>query len=116
MFRNYLKIALRNLWKNKGFSAINILGLSVGIATCLLITLYVADELSYDKYNDKVSRIYRVNVDLKFGGAEQKFAVAAAPLAFTMVKEYPQIENAVRCRGYDLPLLKKVIRILKRTG
>jgi putative ABC transport system permease protein len=107
MFRNYLKIAFRNLWKNKGFSAINILGLSVGIATCLLITLYVADELSYDKYNDKASRIYRVNVDLKFGGAEQKFAVAAAPLAFTMVKEYPQIENAVRFRGYGPSVIKK---------
>lgn len=107
MFRNYLKVALRNLWKNKAFSAINILGLSVGIATCLLITLYVLDELSYDAYNDKADRIYRVDVDLKFGGAEQKFAVASAPMAFTMVKDYPQVENAVRFRNYGPSVVKK---------
>lgn len=107
MFRNYLKVALRNLWKNKAFSAINILGLSVGIATCLLITLYVLDELSYDAYNDKADRIYRVDVDLKFGGAEQKFAVASAPMAFTMVKDYPQVENAVRFRNYGSSVVKK---------
>ena len=52
MFKNFLKVALRNLWKNKAFSAINIIGLSVGLAVCLLIVLYVKDELSYDKYND----------------------------------------------------------------
>ena len=107
MIKNYLKISFRNLWKNKAFSAINILGLSIGIATCLLITLFVMDELSYDKYNDKADRIYRVNVDLKFGGADQKFAVASAPMAFTMVKDYPQVENAVRFRNYGPSLVKK---------
>jgi len=107
MIKNYLKIAFRNLWKNKGFSTINILGLSIGIATCLLITLYVLDELSYDKFNKNADRIYRVNVDLKFGGAEQKFAVASAPLAITVVKDYPQIENAVRFRSYGPSLVKK---------
>ncbi len=107
MFKNYLKIAVRNLWKNKVFSATNILGLSIGIATCLLITLYVSDELKYDQYNDKADRIYRVNVDLKFGGVEQKFAVASAPLAFTMRSEYPQIENVVRFRNYGPSVVKK---------
>ncbi|HUR10685.1 MAG TPA: ABC transporter permease [Flavitalea sp.] len=107
MFTNYLKVALRNLWKNKGFSAINIAGLAIAIATCLLITLYVMDELSYDRYNEKANRIYRVNIDLKFGGGEQKFAVAPDPLAFTMVKNYPQVENAVRFRGYGSSVIKK---------
>ena len=107
MIKNFLKIAVRNLIKNKGFSAINIFGLSIGIATCLLITLFVLDELSYDKFNDKANRIHRVNVDIKFGGAEQKFAVASAPLAFTMVKELPEVENAVRFRSYGPSVVKK---------
>ncbi len=60
MFQNYLKTALRNLWRNKGFSAINIVGLAVGLATCLLIVLYVIDELSYDRGNKQADRIYRL--------------------------------------------------------
>ena len=107
MFQNYLKIAIRNLWKNKGFSTINILGLAIGIATCLLITLYVLDELSFDRYHEKSDRIYRLNVDLRFGGGEQKFAVGPDPLAFTMVELYPQVENAVRFRGYGSYVVKK---------
>lgn len=107
MIKNYFKIAFRNLWKNKGFSAINILGLAIGTGTCLLITLYVLDELSFDKFNQKSDRIYRASVDLKFGGAEQKFAVACAPLAFTLVKDYPQIENVVRFRNYGSTSVKK---------
>ena len=75
MFRNYLKVALRNLWKNKGYSAINIFGLAIGLSTCLMITLYVADELSYDRYNKNANRIYRVDADIKFGGDLQKLAV-----------------------------------------
>jgi putative ABC transport system permease protein len=67
----------------------------------------VFDELSFDKFNEKHDRIYRVNVDLKFGGAEQKFAVNCAPLAFSMVREYPQIENAVRFRNYGPSVVKK---------
>lgn len=115
MLQNYLKVAFRNLWKNKGFSALNILGLSIGIATCLLITLYVIDEMSYDRYNEKADRIYRVNVDLKFGGAEQKFAVSSAPLAITMVKDYPQVENAVRFRSYGSSVVKKGEQNIRET-
>ena len=107
MLKNYFKIALRNLWKNKGYSAINIIGLSMGIATCLLITLYVLDELSFDRYNKKADRIYRINADIKFGGDEQKLAVAPDPMAFTMVKDYPEVENAVRFRNYGPSLVKK---------
>jgi putative ABC transport system permease protein len=107
MIRNYLKIALRNLWKNKTFSIINIVGLAVGIATCLLISLYVLDELSYDKYNKNENRIYRVNADIKFGGEDQKLAVCPDPLAFTFVRDYPEVENAVRFRNYGPSLVKK---------
>ena len=107
MIKNYLKIALRNLWKNKSFSAINIFGLAIGIATCLLISLYVLDELNFDRYNDKADRIYRVNADLKFGGEDQKFAVSPDPMAFTLVKDYPEVESAVRFRNYGPSLVKK---------
>lgn len=107
MFKNYFKIAVRNLLKNKGVSAINIFGLAVGIATCLLISLYVFDELSYDKYNVNADRIYRVDADIKFGADAQKFAVAPDPLAFTLVRELPEVENAVRFRNYGPSLVRK---------
>ena len=68
MFTNYLKTAFRSLLKNKGFTVLNGLGLALGIATCLLIVFYVLDDLSYDRYNEKADRIYRVNNQVKFGG------------------------------------------------
>jgi putative ABC transport system permease protein len=96
MFKNYLKTAIRNLWKSKGFSAINIIGLSAGLAVCLLIVLYVVDELSYDQYNTKANRIYRVDADLFFNGTQFTAAAAPGPLAATLVREYPQVEQIVR--------------------
>lgn len=96
MFTNYLKIALRNLWKNKGFSAINIIGLAIGLATCILILLYVVDELSYDRYNEKASRIYRINSDIRFGGSELHLTVASDPMGATLKKDYPQVEEYTR--------------------
>ena len=60
MIRNYFKIAIRNFWRNKAFSSINILGLSIGIASCLIIMLFVQHELSYDRYNENAERIVRV--------------------------------------------------------
>ena len=96
MFKNYLKIAFRNLWKNKGFSIINICGLAIGLATCLLITLYVTDELSYDRYNKKADRIYRVNSDIRFGGSDLHLAVNSDPMGATLKKDYPQVEEYTR--------------------
>src|SRR4051812_43741686 len=96
MFKNYLKTAFRSLLKNKGFTAINILGLALGLTTCLLIVFYVIDELSYDRYNTKHDRIYRVNTDLKYGGNETSFAITAAPVADALLKEFPEVENSMR--------------------
>ncbi len=96
MIKNYFKIAIRNLWKNKAFSAINIIGLAVGLAVCLLITLYVVDELSYDRYNKNAGRIYRVDADVKFGGNELRLAVASDPMGATLKKDYPQVEEYAR--------------------
>jgi putative ABC transport system permease protein len=98
MFRNYIKTAFRSLKKNKGFTAINVLGLALGLAVCLLIVFYVIDELSYDRYNVKADRIYRVNNDIKFGGTESSYAVSPAPMAAAMESEFPEVEHAVRLR------------------
>ena len=96
MLRNYFKIAFRNLWKNKGYSAINIFGLAAGLATCLLIILYVWDELSYDRFHEKADRIYRVNSDIRFGGTDMKLAVCSDPMGATLKKDYPQVEQFTR--------------------
>ncbi len=98
MLRNYLKIAYRNLRKNTFYSFINIFGLSLGLASCLLITLYVVNEISYDRFFERADRIYRIDADLKFGGPETKLALTPDPLAFTLKKDYPQIETATRLR------------------
>ena len=96
MFSNYIKIAWRNLVKNKTFSFINIIGLASGLACFILIALYVADELSYDRFNEKAGRIYRINSDIVFGGNKLHLAVASDPMGATLKKDYPQVEEYVR--------------------
>ena len=114
MIKNYLKVALRNLWKHKGYSAINIFGLAVGLATCLLILLYVTDELSYDRYNDKAGRIYRVNTDIKMGGGNLHLAVASDPMGATLKKDYPQVEEYTRVYASEgAKLVKKGTQFIK---
>ncbi len=107
MIKNYFKIAFRNLWNNKGFSAINIVGLAVGLATCLLMLFYVTDELSYDKFNEKADRIYRVDGDIQFGGNHFVLAVAPDPMGPALKNDFPQVEQYVRFRGYGGLLVKK---------
>ncbi|MGY4536332.1 putative ABC transport system permease protein [Mucilaginibacter sp. UYNi724] len=107
MFKNYIKTAYRSLYKNKGFTTINILGLALGLATCLLIVFYVVDELSYDRYNTKASRIFRVNEDLKLGENNVQYAVAMPPLAKTLKAEYPYVEDATRIKSAGTTHVKK---------
>ena len=107
MLKNYLKIAWRNLRKHKFYTFLNVFGLSLGLASCLLITLYVVDELSYDRSFNNAERIYRVNSDIKFGGAEMKLAVAPDPMAFTLLKDYPQLEMATRLRENGSYLVRR---------
>jgi putative ABC transport system permease protein len=96
MIKNYFKVAWRNLLKNKVFSFINITGLAVGLASFLLIALYVLDELSYDRYNEKADRIYRVNTDIKFGGGDLHLTVASDPMGAVLKKDYPQVVEYTR--------------------
>ncbi|MDB5087999.1 MAG: FtsX-like permease family protein [Mucilaginibacter sp.] len=96
MIRNYIKTSYRSLLKNKGFTILNILGLSIGLATCLLIVFYVMDEQSYDRYNTKADRVYRVNVDVKFNGNANSYAAVPAPMAAALKSELPEVEDAMR--------------------
>ncbi len=96
MFKNYFKTALRNLSRQKGYSFINITGLAIGMACCLLILMFINDELSYDNYHEKADRIYRVILHLKYGGREQNAAEVSSPMAKTLVRDYPEVEEAVR--------------------
>jgi putative ABC transport system permease protein len=96
MFKNYFKIAFRSLWKNKGYSTLNILGLAVGLATCLVIILYVVDELSYDRFYKNASNIYRINSDIKFGGANLHFVQTSDMMGQLLKKDYPQVQEYAR--------------------
>ena len=79
MYKSYLKIGWRNLLRNKGLFAINTTGLALGIATCLIIMMFVADELSYDRYNEKADRIVRIVLKGYVNGEEIREAVTPAP-------------------------------------
>lgn len=105
MFKNYFKIAIRNLWRNKGFSAINIFGLAIGIATCLLIMSFLQNELSYDRYNTNADRIVRVVLRGKMQGGDIKEANVMPPVAQTLKKDYPEVQEATRICSYGTPLV-----------
>jgi putative ABC transport system permease protein len=96
MLKNYFRIALRNLWRNKGFSAITIFGLAIGMATCLLITLFVTDELSYDRFNKKAGRVFRLDADFFVNGNAFRERFTPSQLGPVLKEEYPQVENYVR--------------------
>ncbi|HEY4613405.1 MAG TPA: ABC transporter permease [Bacteroidota bacterium] len=96
MFSNYIKIAIRNLLKHKAYSVINIAGLAVGLVCCLLIGLYVQDELSYDRYHEKIARLYKVVTDSRTPEKESRFALTPAPLGETFLRDFPEVESYVR--------------------
>jgi putative ABC transport system permease protein len=96
MLRNYLITAIRNIFRDKFYTFINIFGLATGIAVAIFILLYVKDELTYDKYNQNYKRIYRLESDFSIAGKEDKFAATQVPLAPTLKDEYPEIEEYVR--------------------
>jgi putative ABC transport system permease protein len=97
MLQNYLKIALRNLLRNKVYSFINILGLAIGIASTVLILLWVQNEVSIDQHHSKSKKIYRINTDLKINETET-WHWASTPLKFLdyFKKDVPEIQDATR--------------------
>jgi putative ABC transport system permease protein len=99
MFKNLIKHSLRSFKRQRAYIIINILGLSIGIACSLLIALFVINEASYDRYNIKKDRIFRLILNGKIGGQEITGAVTSATMGPTMLKEFPEIEDFLRMNG-----------------
>src|SRR5436190_15058128 len=99
MFSNYFKIAMRYLMRYKTYTAINILGLAVGISCCVLIMLFVRSEFSYNHFNTKADRIYRVWQDEKFDGQEFKNSITSIPMGPAIQSSFPETEAI--CRVYE---------------
>jgi putative ABC transport system permease protein len=107
MLRNYFKLAFRNIMKYKFFSAINILGMSIGITACLLLLLYVVDELSYDRFHAGADHIYQVGLHAKIGDQDVLVANTCPPMAETLVREVPGVVAATRIGNFwGTPSLK----------
>jgi len=96
MFKNHVKIAWRNLLKHKSFSFINIAGLAIGIAGCMIIFLYVRNELTFDQYNTKADRIVRITTNVKAPESDFSMATTPTPLADALKRDYPEVESVVR--------------------
>ncbi len=107
MLTNYLKIALRTLRKKPFYTGINILGLAIGMSACLLISLYVLDELSYDRFHEKADRIYRVTTQTDFNGRESRNASTNYHIAEVIDDEIPEIEHTTRVQQ----LWKQTIKV-----
>jgi len=98
MIRSYIQVALRNLWRNRGYAAINIFGLALGLATSIFILLYVVNELSYDRFHEKSDRIYKAWVSGMMPTGEIHDANTAGPMAGALIADYPEVEQVVRIR------------------
>jgi putative ABC transport system permease protein len=116
MLRNYFKTALRSLWRHKAFSAINILGLAVGLTAGFLIFLYVRFETSYDNFHSKADRIYRVVGDVKTPTETIQNGVTTAPLFVYMKKDFPEVEAAVRVTYDDILFSRKNIKFQEKNA
>lgn len=109
MFKNNLKVSLRNLTKNKGYTALNISGLAVGITCFILIVFYVQDELSYDRFHKNADRIYRVKEIFESDGVGERSASLPFPVAEALLNDYPSIvQRAVRLFNFQAPSMAMV--------
>jgi putative ABC transport system permease protein len=98
-----MKIGWRHIAKHKSLFAINTIGLAIGLATCLIIILFIADELSYDRYNEKANQIVRVVLKGNINGEIVKEAVTQAPVAYTLQREFPEVLQGTRLKGFGTP-------------
>lgn len=101
MILNYLLIAFRNAWRNKVYFLINLLGLAIGIASSIIILLFVLDELSYDRHNEHFKEIYRLAIRGKIQGNEIEAALSNAPMGATLSSDFPEVENHTRLYTFD---------------
>ena len=96
MLPKYLKLALRNLMRNKVNSFINIFGLALGITCCLLLSLYIRDEMSYDKHHLRANDLYRINTNFQSESVVDRVGSTSPPIAMAIKEEVPEVEAAVR--------------------
>ena len=96
MFKNYVKTAVRNIFRTKVFSLINIFGLAIGMAGTLLILMYITSELSFENFHKNRNHIYRVAVEFGNEGSKMRFAGAMPALGPALVENFPEVDNAVR--------------------
>jgi len=101
MVKNYLLIALRNAWRNKGYTLINLLGLAIGISSSIIILLFVLDELSYDRNNEHFRDIYRICIRGKIQGNELEAALSNAPMGATLKSDFAEVEEFTRLFTFD---------------
>jgi|JI7StandDraft_1071085.scaffolds.fasta_scaffold00844_9 putative ABC transport system permease protein len=106
MLKNLFKIALRNIFKDKVYSAINILGLTIGITCSMFLFMYILDELSYDRYHANANNIYRIVSNIKEPDNAFTWAIAQVPMAQELRNNYPEVKNAVRFYGTGRTLYK----------
>lgn len=111
MIKNYLLVAFRNLWRHKGFSFLNILGLTIGMSSCFLIFLYVTFELSYDHFHSKVDRIYNIVTDINNPSEVLHFGVAAPAMPVAAKNDFPEIEKQVRFSPGNILVRRGEIKI-----
>src|SRR6266487_5429860 len=108
MFKNYFKIAWRNLLRNKIFSVIKILGLSIGLMVCMLIFLYTKDEISYDQFHENKAQLYRIIQHWKMGDQpEQIIGITNAEVGESFAKEIPEVKDYVRINGTAVTVRQK---------
>lgn len=109
MIKNYFKIAVRSIISQKIYASINVFGLSVGLACCMLIGLFIAHEVSYDKFYKDADDIYRINVDYNWGGDQGVMAMTPTALLPTLQRDFPEVESGVRTFrvGMFSPLIVK---------
>ena len=104
MFKSYVVIACRNLWRSKGFSAINIIGLAIGMASAIIILLWIQNEVSFDRFHEKGDRIYSVWNRAKMDGRITSFDNTPKPLARALEKDFPEVEQAARVNWSGSPI------------
>ena len=100
MIKNYLLTALRNIQRHKGYSFINIAGLAIGMACCLLILIFIMTELSYDRFHSRADRIYRLGLNAVMGERIIHMPISNNPTAKVLLEDYPEVDNAVRIRPW----------------
>jgi ABC-type antimicrobial peptide transport system permease subunit len=104
MWKNFLKIAYRNVLRYKGYSFINIAGMAVGMACCILILLWVQDELSFDRFHANGDRIYRVVQDINFADHSTSWAITQGPLGPALKDDFAEIDDMTRSYRSNLTL------------